>query len=96
MKSIKQIIFIGVSFSIVIFLIYFFFSGSIEPGENFFSINRFFFWSLGYIVCFVIGICFRFYEDGNELTEKEKSTYQMMDTITNMPVFKTYIDIIQM
>ena len=72
MNRIKQIIFIGVSFSIVIFLIYLFFGGNIEPGENFFSINRFLFWFLGYIVCFVIGICFRFYEDGNELTEKEK------------------------
>ena len=71
MKKIKQIIFIGVSFSIVILLIYLFFGGSIEPGENFFSINRFFFWFLGYIVCFVIGICLRFYEDGKELTEKE-------------------------
>jgi len=31
-----------------------------------------------------------------DLTEKEQSTYQMMDTITNMPVFRTYIDIIRM
>lgn len=30
------------------------------------------------------------------LSEKELGTYQMMDTITNMPIFKTYIDIIKM
>ena len=71
MSRIKQIIFIGVSFSIVIFLIYLFFGGNIEPGGNFFSIDRFLFWFLGYVVCFIIGICLRFYEDGKELTEKE-------------------------
>lgn len=31
-----------------------------------------------------------------QLSEKELGTYQMMDTITNMPIFKTYIDVIKM
>lgn len=40
----------------------------------------------------------KFWEESRheDLTDKEQSTYQMMDTITNMPIFRTYIDIIQL
>jgi hypothetical protein len=69
MKNIKSIIIIGGSFAVVIFLIYLFFGGT--SGGELLSINRFFLWFLGYIFCFIVGLCLRFYDDGGELDEDE-------------------------
>ena len=73
MKRLKSFVIIGLSFLIVVFLIYFFFGGTqiYNDEDNFLSINRFLIWCLGYIFCFIVGLCFRFYEDGGELEPEE-------------------------
>lgn len=75
MSKLKNLIYVGVSFFIVLFLIYFFFGGSGGRGESwydrFFDLNRILLWFLGYIFCFIVGLALRFYEDGGELDEKQ-------------------------
>ena len=73
MKRLKSFVIIGLSFLIVVFLIYFFFGGTqiYNDEDNFLSINRFLIWCLSYIFCFIVGLCFRFYEDGGELEPEE-------------------------
>ena len=92
MKNIKSCVIIGVSFAVVILLIYFFFGGT--AGGKLFDINHFLMWFLGYIFCFIVGLCLRFYDDGGELekdeakkiriwkNEKSKNRYPYKDKIT--------------